>query len=225
MSAAVAIAAAPTVSTTPNRGLPLRPPKSGLPRVAFVVGDGLVPIDLFGPQAVFADAAMGTADMHGLFDMYTVAESREPFEFYGIKAASDYTFDDAPAPHVLVVPMQHGAPATIEYIRHAAVHADVTASICTGAFLVAAAGLFDGGRATTHHDAYGTFARMYPQVQLIRGPRFVEDPKVSSSGGESSGIDLALRIVERYYGSQVAAAAAYNLEYRRTPRPSSISDV
>ena len=66
---------------------------------------------------------------------------------------------------------------------------------------------------------------MFPKVTLICGPRYVENRNVSSSGGESSGIDLALRVVERYYGSQVAKDTAYNMEYRRTPRPQSVDDV
>jgi len=106
-----------------------------------------------------------------------------------------------------------------DWIQKASARADVTMSVCTGAFLVAKAGLFDGLKATTHHGAYDSFQQMYPSVTLIRGPRYVEQPNVSSSGGESSGVDLALRVVERYYGANVANAAAYNMEYRRTTRP------
>jgi len=60
-------------------------------------------------------------------------------------------------------------------------------SVCTGAFLVARAGLFDRLKATTHHDAYDRFEQMFPKVTLVRGPRYVENRNVSSSGGESSG--------------------------------------
>ena len=66
---------------------------------------------------------------------------------------------------------------------------------------------------------------MFPKVTLVRGPRYVENRNVSASGGESSGIDLALRVVERYYGTEAAENAAYNMEYRRTPRPRSVNDV
>jgi transcriptional regulator GlxA family with amidase domain len=126
---------------------------------------------------------------------------------------------------VIVVPQQQRLPETIEYIRRSAAQADVVMSVCTGAFLVAAAGLFDGGRATTHHGAYDRFARSFPSVTLVRGPRYVEDPKVASSGGESCGIDLSLRVVERYYGHGVADNVAYGMEYRRTPRPTALRDV
>jgi transcriptional regulator GlxA family with amidase domain len=110
-------------------------------------------------------------------------------------------------------------------VKAAGARADATLSICTGAFIVAKAGLFDGLSATTHHNRYDEFERSFPAVTLVRGARYVEERNVSSSGGESSGIDLALRVVERYYGAATARAVAYNLEYRRTDRPLSVRDV
>lgn len=159
------------------------------------------------------------------FDIYTIGASKKLIDVGEMKAQPQYTFENAPQPHVLVVPMQDQLPETIAYIKRAAPRTDVTMSVCNGAFLVAKAGLFDGGRATTHHGGYEDFEKLYPNVQLIRGPRFVEDRNVASSGGESCGIDLALRVVERYYGPDAAKAAAYNMEYRRTQRPQSIRDV
>jgi transcriptional regulator GlxA family with amidase domain len=189
------------------------------------MGPDLVAIDLFGPQAAFGDANMVGENMVARFNLYTVAESTKPIDVNGMKMEPQYSFHDAPLPHVLVVPMQKILPATIAYIRTAGKRTDVTMSVCTGAFLVAKAGLFNGGRATTHHGGYDTFQQMYPNITLIRGPRYVEDRNVSSSGGESSGIDLALRVVERYYGKDAANIAAYNMEYRRTRRPDGTNDV
>lgn len=208
-------------ASVPNLGKPLHPPAHGVVQVAFVIGPDLVAIDLFGPQAAFYDATMYGANMN----LYTVGESTKPVDVNGMKARPQYSFENAPQPNVLVVPMQKNLPATIAYIRKAAARADVTMSVCTGAFLVAQAGLFDGGRATTHHGGYDDFEKMYPSVKLIRGPRYVEDRNVCSSGGESSGIDLALRVVERYYGRTAANQAAYNMEYRRSRRPQSANDV
>ena len=211
-------------ATAPNLGKPLNAPAKGYVRVAFVIGPELVAIDLIGPFTVLASAVMSVPSGQG-FDVYSVAETRNAYDLGDLFIQSRYTFDDAPKPNVIVVPQQAHSPATIEYIRRSASGADVTMSICTGAFLVAQAGLFDGGRATTHHGAYDRFARTFPNVTLIRGPRYVEDPNVSSSGGESSGIDLSLRVVERYYGRTVADSVAYGMEYRRTPRPVSVTDV
>ena len=213
------------VPSVPNLGKPLHPPAHGPVQVALVMGPDLVSIDLFGPMAAFGDANMSGEAMVTRFYPYTVAESRNPIDVDGIKMQAEYTFESAPQPHVLVVPMQRNLPATIAFIKKTAKRTDVAMSICNGAFLVAKAGLFDGGRATTHHGGYDDFEQWYPKVKLIRGPRYVEDLNVSSSGGESSGIDLALRVVERYYGTNVANAAAYNMEYRRTHRPQNVHDV
>ncbi|HEX5274414.1 MAG TPA: DJ-1/PfpI family protein [Candidatus Rubrimentiphilum sp.] len=223
-SSAVPTAAAPL----PNAGKPLSPPPKGPIRVGFIIGPGLVAIDWIGPWQAFGDAYLGTVmDMSGpsLFDYYAMTETGEPTIMDGAKIGPQYSFANAPQPHVLVVPGQRGSAAAVAYIKNAGPRADVTMSVCTGAFLVARAGLFDGLKATTHHTAYDEFEKAFPKVTLIRGAKFVENASVSASGGESSGIDLALRVIERYYGEQASKNAAYNMEYRRTARPQSINDV
>jgi YHS domain-containing protein len=89
-------------------------------------------------------------------------------------------------------------------------------SVCTGAFVLAKTGLLNGKSATTYHGAFERFATQFPDVQLKRGARFVENGNLATAGGLSSGIDLALRVVERYYGRDVAQKTAYNLEYQGT---------
>jgi transcriptional regulator GlxA family with amidase domain len=214
-----------TIASVPNLGKSLHPPAHGPIQVGFVIGPELVAIDLFGPWAAFGDANMVGTEMVERFNLYAIGATTEPLDVDGLKVQPQYSFENAPQPHVLVVPQQQNLPATIAYVKAASVRADVTMSVCTGAFLVAKAGLFDGLKATTHHGGYDSFEQMFPNVTLVRGPKYVENRNVSSSGGESSGIDLALRVVERYYGPQAAKNAAYNMEYRRTPRPQSANDV
>ena len=88
--------------------------------------------------------------------------------------------------------------------------------VCTGAFQLAEAGLLDGLAATTHHDFYESFADDYPDVRLERDVRFVENPRISTAGGLTSGIDLALRVVARYFGDEVASQTASYMEYSGT---------
>jgi putative intracellular protease/amidase/YHS domain-containing protein len=196
-----------------------RPPADKIP-VAFVISDGAVMIDVAGPWEVFQDVTIfsrGTtrADQTP-FALYTVSDATNPIRASdGMLIVPNYSFADAPAPKVVVIPAQkQPSAAMLDWIRHAAPSADVTMSVCTGAFLLAQTGLLDDKAATTHHAAYVQFAMQYPKIQLKRGARFVDEGTVASSGGLSSGIDLALHVVERYFGRDVAQTTAYQMEYQ-----------
>jgi putative intracellular protease/amidase/YHS domain-containing protein len=198
-------------AATPN---PLVPPAKGAIPVAFVISEGAVVIDFCGPWEVFQD--VHDAQGHGFFNLYTVAETTKPITASaGLKIVPDYTFQTAPSPKVIVIPAQNGeSAAMLEWIRTSAKTADITMSVCTGAYVLARTGLLSGKAATTHHSAYSEFAMQFPDIQLKRGARFVEDGNLASSGGLSSGIDLALRVVERYYGRERAEQTADMMEYQ-----------
>src|SRR5262249_55539291 len=118
------------------------------------------------------------------------------------------------APRVIVIPAQGGrSEAMMEWIRKSTKTTDVTMSVCTGAFVLAKTGLLAGKAATTHHASYGALATSYPDIQVRRGARYVETGSLATAGGLSSGIDLALRVVERYFGTEVATETAYQMEY------------
>jgi transcriptional regulator GlxA family with amidase domain/YHS domain-containing protein len=150
------------------------------------------------------------------FRLYTVAETKKPIRTSGgMQIVPDYTIQNAPPPKVIVIPAQsQPSTAILDWIRKSSETADVTMSVCTGAFLLAKTGLLNGKSATTYHGAFGRFATQFPEVQLKRGARFVENGNLATAGGLSSGIDLALRVVERYYGREVARKTAYNMEYQ-----------
>ena len=193
----------------------LRPPDKGQIPVAFVISDGAVIIDFCGPWEVFRDVnILGRQDAP--FRLYTVSDSTSPIRAGGgMKIIPDYTFANAPAPKVIVIPAQSKpSEAMLEWIRRSSKNTDVTMSVCTGAFVLAKTGLLSGKSATTYHAAFNSFAMEFPNVQLKRGARFVENGNLASAGGLSSGIDLALRVVERYYGREIAKKTAYNMEYQ-----------
>jgi len=149
--------------------------------------------------------------------LFTVAETPEiVVSGSGLKIKPDYTFANAPEVKVVVIPAQKGSPAMIDWLKKVAPNTDVTMSVCTGAFKVAKAGLLDGQTATTHHEFYDKMEREYPAVKLLRGVRFVEHDKIATAGGLTSGTDLALRVVERYFGRPIAQAAADYMEYHGT---------
>jgi putative intracellular protease/amidase/YHS domain-containing protein len=199
----------------PGADADLVPPASGKIPVAFLISDGAVMIDFAGPWEVFQDT-MNPATKDEAFDLYTVAETSRPIRVSGgMKVVADYTMHNAPQPKLLVIPAQNGeSSATLKWITAVSRRTDVTMSVCTGAFLLAKTGLLDGKAATTHHAGYIMFANQYPAVQLKRGMRYVEAGNLASAGGLSSGIDLALRVVERYFGREAAQQTAYNMEYQ-----------
>jgi len=219
VSAAAALVPARGVAATSTPGPLTRP--NGQVMVAFVVGPNSVVIDFAGPWEAFNDVMK--SDMTSPFTTVMVSDRTDPLEFGGMIVTPKYTYSTIPfQPHVIVMGAQgEHSPAKIEWIKRAASGADLVMSVCTGAFLLAETGLLDGLRATTHHDAYDSFASRFPKVHLVRGPRFVDNGKYATAGGETSGIDLALHVVSRYFDEKAANDAADIMEFdRATPRPS-----
>ena len=194
---------------------PLKPPVQGPIPVAFLISEGAVVIDFSGPWEVFQDVMIPGRQDHP-FRLYTVSATTAPIRASGgMQIIPDYTLANAPAPKVIVIPAQSKpSEATLEWIRRSTKNTDLTMSVCTGAFVLAKTGLLSGKSATTFHAAFGSFAMQFPDIHLKRGARFVEDGNLATAGGLSSGIDLALRVVERYYGRDVAQGTAYNMEYQ-----------
>ncbi|HEY3042101.1 MAG TPA: DJ-1/PfpI family protein [Pyrinomonadaceae bacterium] len=197
----------------------LEPPPKGKIPVAVAISEGVTVIDFAGPWEVFQDVHVTErgADMEEQmpFELFTVSEKIEPVTGSGgLKLVPDYTFSSAPQPRVVVVPAQRGSTALHQWLREMVKTADITMSVCTGAFQLGKAGLLAGKSATTHHDFLDRFAKAFPDVTVKRGLRFVEGEKISTAGGLSSGIDLALRVVDRYFGRDVAQATATYMEYQ-----------
>ena len=193
----------------------IKPPEKDPIPVAFLISDGAVVIDFCGPWEVFHDVNVPSRQ-NMPFRLYTVAETKKPIRTSGgMQIVPDYTIANAPAPKVIVIPAQsEPSPAVLDWIRKSSKTTDVTMSVCTGAFVLAKTGLLDGKSATTFHGAFGKFAMKFPNIELKRGARFVENGNLATAGGLSSGIDLALRVVERYFGRDVAQKTAYTMEYQ-----------
>ncbi len=191
----------------------LAPPAKGPIRVAVAISEGVTVIDFAGPWEVFQDAAGPGNDAP--FALCAVSESTAPVTgSAGLKLVPDDTFANVPAPRVIVVPAQRGSEALHAWLRKASGQADLTMSVCTGAFQLAKSGLLSGKTATTHHDFLDDLARSFPDVRVERGKRFVENGSIATAGGLTSGIDLALRVVERYFGRASAERTAAYMEYQ-----------
>ncbi len=200
---------------------PLTPPAKGKIRVAFAIAQNTNVMDLSGPWEVFQDVhvpiAGGSHDARMPFELYTVAESKKVIKATGgLQIVPNYTVHDAPRPHLVVVPASRARAPLHRWLAEVAPETHVTMSVCTGAYQLGRAGLLDGLVATTHHDFYDDFAQEFPNVNLVRGLRFVENKRIATAGGLTSGIDLALRVVERYFGREVARWTADYMEYTGT---------
>jgi len=213
------------VATSTAQSTPLKPPAKGQINVAFVISEGANVMDIAGAWEVFGDAMLTSKgkpwhetdgdDMAMPFNTYTVSDSLKPVNAAnGLTIVPNYSFETAPKPQVIVIPAQGGrSDAQKAWLLANSATADVTMSVCTGASMLAKYGLLDGLTATTHHMYAPDMQKRYPAVHFVSGTRFVENGKVATAGGLTSGIDLALHVVERYYGREVAQLTADFMEY------------
>lgn len=184
--------------------------------VAFALSPGAEVVDFSGPWGVFEYVYLPDADMKP-FELFTVAETLAPVTVSGGMAiVANHTFETAPQPKLIVVPAIEGDPseAMVKWLVEASKGTDLTMSVCNGAFVLAKAGLLAGKRATCHHGSYALFQADFPDIAVKRGARYVDEGRIATSGGLSSGIDLALHVVERYFGTEIVENTATALEYQ-----------
>ena len=187
--------------------------------VAILVWPGAELLDFAGPAEVFA-----AAGQHRLFHVYLVGLDKNPTRAQGsVTVQPEFTLADCPAPDVIVIPggnMQpvEGNAAILNWVKQRSAGAQIMLSVCTGAFVLAEAGLLDGSAATTHHFGQETLASLYPRIKVVRDRRYVDNGKFITAGGVSAGIDAALHVVEKLAGRDVAEWTANEwMEYRRYP--------
>ena len=200
-------------SAAPGKLAPL--PERRTTKVAFLLGHHANVIDTAGPWEVFQDVEVDSLlGKRSPFELFTVGPTEEILEMTGgLQVKPNYSIKNAPQPNVIVVPAQGATDEARAWLRTAAAKTDVTLSVCTGAFQLARAGLLNGMAATTHHDFWDGFAEEFPKIELRRGLRFVDNGRIATAGGLTSGIDMALHIVARYFGEETATTTARYMEY------------
>ncbi|WP_371574822.1 GlxA family transcriptional regulator [Streptomyces sp. NBC_01314] len=181
--------------------------------VLVVLFDGVQSLDVTGPVEVFAGAEQHTP---GTYRISTASLDGTPVRTSsGLTLVPDHSLATAPAPHTLLVPGGHGtrspAPEVVAWLREHGPRAERLVSVCTGAILLAEAGVLDGRRVTTHWAYCDTLARRHPAIEVDPDPIFVRDGHVATSAGVTSGIDLALALVEEDIGREAALAIARHL--------------
>ncbi|QGV77581.1 GlxA family transcriptional regulator [Streptomyces ficellus] len=181
--------------------------------VLVVLFDGVQSLDVTGPVEVFAGASHFAADA---YPIRTASLDGAPVRTQsGLRLAADTSLADAAPPHTLLVPGGEGSlepdPRLVDWLREHAPRARRLVSVCTGALLLAEAGLLDGRRATTHWAFCDQLARRHPGVEVDPDPIFVRDGHLATSAGVTAGIDLALALVEEDLGRDAALTIARHL--------------
>lgn len=195
--------------------------------VAVVVHDGVETLDFAGPVEVFTSAR----DEHGdpVYRVRFVAPTRRPVtpQHWRTTLLPDFGIADCPQPAVLVIPggdtgMLDEDPAFVAWVQRTAPACEHVLSVCTGAYVLAKAGLLDGVEATTHHGARAVLQRQYPAVRVV-DRKVVENGRIVTAAGVSSGIDGALAVVQCEVGAASAQQVADYMEYAWQPAPPAAS--
>jgi len=198
--------------------------------VGILIFDGVEVLDFAGPFEVFSrtrivpGAESRRSDASAPFRVFTLTRNGETVTATGdLQLMPRYSFQTAPAIDLLVVPGGYGTRAllrdreTLDWIRTTAARAKKVTSVCTGALLLAQAGMLDGRRAITHWGALDLLQEIsdarQADISIQRELRFVDDGIITSAG-VSAGIDMALHVVEQVCGASVAAETAHYMDYK-----------
>lgn len=185
--------------------------------IGIYVYDDAEVLDFAGPYEVFSTAArlQPGADI----SVFLVGRSGELVSARnGFKVMPDFAVDHHPSIELLLIPggvhtAELAKPDVIDWIRRQSAAAAWTASVCTGAFLLAEAGVLSGRRVTTHWEDIPALRRDYPGLEVLENVRWLEAGNVVTSAGISAGIDMSLALVGKLFGRELAVRTARQMEY------------
>ena len=199
--------------------------------VAVLIFNDVEVLDFCGPFEVFSVA--GKRDGSNPFNVYTVAEKTPIQARNALSVNPHYTFETCPQPDILVVPggggkREDGTPfgtrkemdneRLLGWLNARYSQTEHMLSVCTGALLLAKAGLIENAAATTHHLAFDELRRVAPDADIRAGERVVDSGKLIFSGGISAGIDASFYVIAKLLGEEAALETAQYMEYDWTGR-------
>lgn len=181
-------------------------------------------LDFAGPFEVFSTVSrihgnQAAAGEEPLFTVVTIAEKRQNITARGgLQIQPQYSLHNHPALDLLVMPGgvvddEVGKKEVISWLCRVADDAEIIASVCTGAFFLAEAGLLHQRAATTHWEDIAEFRRRFPEIRVLENRRWVDCNKIVTSAGISAGIDMSLHLVRRLSGHDWAGKTARQMQY------------
>jgi len=182
--------------------------------VAIIVFEGVELLDFTGPYEVFHGAG-------GLFRVSTVANSTEMISSNaGLEFKPSHSFANCPAPDIVIIPGGHvnaviDDPAAMAFVKRALQSSEIVMSVCNGARVLAELEALDGLTVTTHHGAIANLRSRAPKAIVVEDRRWVDNGKIITAAGVSSGIDATLHLIARLHGNDAAREVEEYLEYTR----------
>lgn len=190
--------------------------KQQIINVAILVYNGVYVLDFTGPLEVFYDSY--SKEGKHLFNVYTVSEDSSLNAHSGLIIKPDFNINNCPKSDIFIVPggdlgLLKNQPGLKKWLVNTAKESKTLMSVCTGAFILADAGLLDNLTITTWHGALDNLKKMVPTANVVKGVRYTDNGKVVTTAGVSAGIDGSLFVVSKYYGKEVADATAKYMDY------------
>ncbi len=177
-------------------------------------------LDFAGPFEVFSITTLqGKQDKP--FSVHVISETGEMVRARnGLMVNPTYSIADMPVLDILIIPGGYGAEeieinneTLIDWLREQSTKVKLIVSVCTGAFLLAKAGLLYGKKATTHWMDSNRLEREYPKIDIQQGTKYVDEGSIITAAGISAGIDMSFYIIKKLLGSEIARATAKRMEY------------
>jgi transcriptional regulator GlxA family with amidase domain len=189
--------------------------------ITFVLFDGAEELDFVGPWEVFTMLSQVERDSCRCY--FVSEKGGEVRCAKGMRVVADHSFADAPAPDIFIIPggrgtrMEKDNPAMLEWVRRASATAEVSASVCTGSFVLRTAGLLEGRSATTYWGSMEEFKKLPGDVTVLSNARWVDEGSVITAAGVSAGIDMSLHLVGRLWSPEIARKVQLAIEYFPAP--------
>jgi transcriptional regulator GlxA family with amidase domain len=196
--------------------------------VGILIFDDVEILDVAGPFEVFAVTRLNDQQrlqQSSPFKVYLISETnKQIIAIGGLRLTPDVTITECPELDLLIIPGGWGTrkesknKILVNWISNQFTNDRLIASVCTGSSLLGKAGLLDGRDATTHWRAFDFLKESAPKARILKNVRFTLIEPIFTSAGVSAGIDLALRIVSHFFGTEIGQATARYMEY---PYPNS----